>query len=165
LFENYVKIRSNVKEPVLDKVFYKILTKSVDRIDELALFREVSVMLNRREIANLPACMVLPKKLSLAERHLSGGRNDYRFAVDIAFGLKNFDDTSTIQYILSYAEAIRGKFNHGDNGANLLAFPEAEGHYNTEVEDVSIEPVLELSDGVFLYSSGINLVFYVTKIN
>ncbi len=154
------RTRKDIMKPDSNTAFNKLLLETVERIHGLKLFKEVSVRVREQENWACPSCIVTPRRI-ISSENLSAGQFEIQYPVSISFAVKNSDDSEVLQQILFFEKQVRHSFSKNEDNTYPLAFSDVSGHFNTVVETGEIEPERLIDNKILIFSSGINVVFFV----
>lgn len=162
IFEDLIATTSTITEPNAQSVYGKILGAVITVINAFGYFYETKVIVRDDEILRPPVCVVIPSSIRTTEQQLGGGSGSRDFTIQVAYALKNPNDSIVTDLTLFYTEAILNLFSHKEGGgAGVFKFAAISEHYNTQIEANEIGAIHELRNGVLAYNSGINVVFSV----
>jgi hypothetical protein len=155
---NYTYTRTTVSDVVVTDNFNLLILETCKKIHNLGIFYSVGPSIEDMEVNKTPFCLVLPGEVETIEQHVGGNMFQFSYKVTSAFGLKHPSRSVLMQYVIAYGKYIRNSFLTAAPG-KVFTFSAVTEHFNTTIESYTPEPQADAGKGVFIYTSGINIVF------
>ncbi len=152
--------RKDIIAPDSNTTYNKLLHELCVKIHKLKLFKEVGVRVREQESLTCPACILTPRRIIPSEE-LSALQSQVQYPVTLSFAVKGDNDGDIVQQVLFFEKQLRDSLSKNADNSAPLVFSDISGHFNTKIETSEIEPEALIGNKILIFSSGINVVFFV----
>ncbi len=157
-FDDFSLVRSSVTPLKVDSTFGTFIKETAALIHVLELFYFVGLKITEDVELKSPSCIITPDRIDTIEENITNANIHHDYHIDIQFAVRHPNEAILAQMILALEAAVREKLRR-DEDDQIRIFASVAGHFNTQIQTTNIKPVAQLSKGIFLFSSGINVVY------
>jgi hypothetical protein len=151
---------SDPDEAELETAFGRLLYRTCETINELALFKAVMPFIRTQAVWQSPTCIVAPDSDMEEQATNRGVAVRYRFK--IGFVVAGQDGSKLALQCLALRGAVKRAFRQAASG-NKLIFTDVVGHHDTNVVESFPSPVREMEGGALYYNAGLTVEYLVRE--
>ena len=157
-FDDFTFVRNSVSPLVTDSIFATFIKETAQLIHDLERFYFVGIKITEDVELKSPSCIITPDRIEVIEENLVNQTIHHDYHIDIQFAIRHPNEAILAQMVLALGQEVLEEIRRDDNGL-IRTFDSVAGHFNTQIQATNIKPVARLSKGIFLFSSGINIVY------